>query len=247
MHKIVVNTMPRSGSTFFLDALRDMYYHNDHDYLDPRESGHWTQKDSWIIGAHDPLLFYANFNGIYQTISLRNPVDNIASSIHKTSFGFGKSTVIGRPDIVEDHIKRIVEDKKAWLDEAMYQESMMWEGYAINSARNIEKIIPFTFEQVTQNLPAVLKTIHHIVDKKESVRFRTQQEIDQMISHMKKVSMQDIQYSSGAANALPVAKPESYYEIVDAVSKFRLINRLMDVYQETLEVFKNKQKDYSFI
>ncbi len=246
MHKIVVNTMPRSASTFFLDFLRDMYFHNDHDHINPRESGHWTQKDSWVVGAHDPLLFYANFDGILQTISLRNPIENIASSIHKTSFGFGQSTVIGKPDIVEHHIKRIMEDKEAWLQEAMYQESMMWEGYALNSVKNLEKVVPFTFEQVTQNLPIVLKNIHAIIDETEPARLRSQEEISQMVNHMTQTCMGDLQFSSGSANYLPVEKPDTYYEILDRVSSFRLTSKLMDEYEMAKDAYLNRQKEYPF-
>lgn len=246
MHKIVVNTMPRSASTFFLDFLRDMYFHNDHDHINPRESGHWTQKDSWVVGAHDPLLFYANFDNILQTISLRSPIENIASSIHKTSFGFGQSTVIGKPDIVEDHIKKIMNNKEAWLQEAMYQESMMWEGYALNSIKNIDKIVPFTFEQVTQNLPIVLKNIHALVDKSEPARFRTQTEISQMINNMTQHCLGDIQFSSGSANSLPIKKPDTYYEILERVSSFRLMPKLIDEYENAKQVYFDRQKNYPF-
>lgn len=250
MHRILIVAPTRSASTYFFNHLRDSFFHQDFDNINPQLAGEWGQKDSWIMKSHEPLMLFAQIDSVVRTTSLRNPVDNISSIVNKHSFGFGKNTIAGRPDMVEDHISRIVDDKSNWLAENIYQESMMWEGYAYYANNNIDKIYPFTFEQVTTDIINVIQNLHdataEIDPNRGPVRVRSKEDIKNMDAMLNNLIMNDISQSVGATNLLPVEKSESYYEIRDAVLKSHNINRLNDLYEDTKQKIYDRQKSFNF-
>jgi hypothetical protein len=243
MYKIILNTMPRTGGFYFFDLIRDMYKHNERDYDDPRIAGEWSQADNWVILCHEPLLFRADLPGTTMTTVLRNPVDAVTSQILKTSYGFGNSTIAGRPEIVDGNMAFFRDKKEEYIKESMYQESRMWEGYTYGSMLAIDRIVPFTFEQVTEDLPNVLQHLYRLSGGTGDCRFRTQEQIDEYLENMIKYAKNDINYSSGAANAFPVEKPEEYYIIKEMVERFHLTNKLKDDYAKALEAFDKRQMD----
>ena len=161
MHKIIVNSVPRTATHFLMDSLRDMFYHNDRDARDYANSGEWAQDKDFIKTAHEPLLFLANFDDIYQITVLREPVDCVSSQVFKSAYGFGGATIVGRPQIVDANMEYFRTKKNEFLEEAMYQESKMWMGYTIGASKHIDKVIPFTFEQVTKQTFECLDYVHN--------------------------------------------------------------------------------------
>lgn len=238
--------MPRSGAGYFSNMIRDMYYHNDNDMAPDARPGEWSQQPNWVIVSREPLLFLANFEDIYQIVTIRNPIDNIASIVHRTSYGFGTKTIAGRPDIIEENLNKIKNNKEGWLKESIYQNSMMWDGYAKNSMRNINKLIPFTFEQTIYEMPTVLKNIHAIASPEDNARFRTQEEIDKFIKSRQGALSSDVNETSGASNIYPTEKPDSYYEVLEAVNAYPRINELLDTYEECLNIYKNIQANFPY-
>lgn len=235
--------MPRTGGFFFFDLIRDMYKHNERDYWKPRSAGEWSQSDNWIILCHEPLLFRAELPGTTMTTVMRDPVDAVTSQILKTSYGFGNATIAGRPEIVEGNMAFFRDNKEEFIAESMYQESKMWEGYTYGSMLAIDRIIPFTFEQTTQEMPLILPHLYRLAGGTGECRLQTQEQIDQRLEVMIERSKNDINYTSGAANAWPIEKPEEYYIIREMVEKFHLTPKLKDDYQAALVAFDKRQKD----
>lgn len=252
MHRIIINSPPRAANTYFFNHLRDSFFHNDFDHANPREAGEWSQRDSWVIICHEPLLFLADIPSVVQTTVLRNPVDFLSSIINKHSYGFGDKTIVGKPNIVEEHIEQILKDKDGWLNENLHQESMMWEGYTYNARKAIDRIYPFTFEQVTNNIIPVIQTLHDAVAEadpsRDPVRIRTPQEIAMFDNFQNDYLMKnDPGHAKGATNSLPVEKEASYYEIRKAVEQFERMPRLMDLYNDTLEKTLKRQESFRFL
>lgn len=243
MHKIIINTVPRSASQFMMDAIRDMFYHNDRDHNDYANSGEWAHDHDFIKVAHEPLLFLANFDDIYQINILREPVDCISSQVFKSSYGFGGSTIVGRPEIVDGNMEFFRTKKNEFLEEAMYQESKMWMGYTYGATKNITKVIPFTFEQVTQKPAEVLEAIRDIVKSKDPVRVRDREYFDQWLKELKEYHKNDINFTSGAANGIPTDKPEEFKWVKEAVENYRLMPEMTEAYNKALSVFKDRQKE----
>ena len=243
MYKVLLNTMPRTAGFFFFDLMRDMYAHNDRDHSNPRIAGEWSQMDSWVILCHEPLLFRSELPGVTMTTVLRDPVDAVTSQILKTSYGFGNSTIAGRPEIVNGNMDFFKHQKEEYIKESMYQESRMWEGYTYGSMLAIDRIVPFTFEQVTTELPVILPKIYKLAGGTGECRFRTQDQIDEHIKRMTEHAKNDINFTSGAANALPIEKPEEYYVIKEMVERFHLTNKLVDDYNAAKDAFKKRNLD----
>ncbi len=235
--------MPRTGGFYFFDLIRDMYNHNERDNRDPRIAGEWSQMDNWIILCHEPLLFRAELSDVTMTTVLRDPVDAVTSQILKTSYGFGGSTIAGRPEIVEGNMAFFRDNKEEYIKESMYQESRMWEGYTYGSVHAIDRIVPFTFEQVTEDLANVLPSLYRLSGGTGECKLRTQAEIDKHLADHIERAKHDINYSSGAANAFPVEKPEEYFIIKEMVERFHLTSKLKDDYASALEAFDKRQKD----
>lgn len=243
MHKIIINSVPRSASQFMMDAIRDMFYHNDRDYNDYANSGEWAQDNNFIKVAHEPLLFLANFDDIYQINILREPIDCISSQVFKSAYGFGGSTIVGRPEIVDGNMEFFRTKKNEFLEESMYQESKMWMGYTHGAMKNINKVIPFTFEQVTKKPAEVLEAIRDIVKSEDPTRVRDREYFDQWLEEIRRHHKDDINFTSGAANGIPTEKPEEYTWVKEAVQDFRLMPEMVEAYNQAVEIFKNRQQE----
>lgn len=250
MHRVLIVAPPRSATTTMFNHVRDSFFHTDYDSADPREAGEWSQRDSWVIVSHEPILLLADIDSTVTSTVVRNPIDFLASIITKHAYGFGDATIVGRPEIVEEHMRRIIENKDAWLEEEIHQESMMWEGYTSHTNKRVGSIIPFTFEQVTNNILTVIQNIHEETAKidpnRGPVRLRTPEEIAETEAEWRKQQLKDINQSSGATNGFPIEKPAEYYEIKDAIVKFDRVKRLIDLYDDTIDKIHTRQKDFAF-
>lgn len=221
--------------------------HNDRDMKDPRSAGEWSQTDSWIILAHEPLLFRSAIPEVTMTTVLRNPVDAIASQILKSSYGFSPKTIAGRPEIVDGNVAFLRDNKEEHLQESLYQECRMWEGYTYGSTIFVDSIVPFTFEQVTQNTENVLSSIYEISGgspnhkhmDKDAIAIHTKNNLDFLKNN--------VVQTTGAANALPAEKPEEYYVIREAVEKYYMLPKLLDDYEKAKEAFSKRHKDLGIL
>ena len=250
MHRIAIVAPPRSATTTMFNHVRDSFLHTDFDAAQPREAGEWSQRDSWVIVSHEPIMLLADIESVVVSTIVRNPVDFLASIITKHAYGFGDATIVGRPEIVEEHMRRIRDNKDKWIEEEIHQESLMWEGYTHHANRRVDKIYPFTFEQVSSQILTVIQNLHEataqIDPNRGPIRLRTQEEIDETEREWRYQQKKDINQSSGATNGFPIEKPAEYYEIKDAIVKFDRVKRLQDLYEDTLEKIEKRQQDFKF-
>ena len=241
MPKIAITTMPRSGSSYYSIILRMAYTEKN-----PGRSreGEWSQEDSWVIKVHEPILLLANIPDMIQTTILRNPIDNIASIVNKSSYGFGGSTIIGRPEIIEDNIKRLTDDKNRWITEAVFQETHMWMGYTHNLIKNINGLIPYTFEQLVGNEYGLLKSISSEINNPEYFTMPTKEQMELDKAGWKRDLANDINHTSGSANLLPTAKSEMYEEIKQSVIDSKYIQEALGMYSVALDAVDKRQQEY---
>lgn len=246
MYKIIINSLPRSGSNFLFFLARSMYSHDIRDYQNPMLSGEWHQTDNWIINAHEPLLFRSNIPDVTMTTILRNPVDVISSQILKSTYGFSPRTIAGKQEIIDANVNFLHDKKEEHLKESLYQECRMWSGYTYGAMLAIDRIIPYTFEQLTKQTPEVLSTLYSVSEKSDNYRYIDSEFVKTFIENTTKHAQSDIAFTSGASNGLPIEKPEEYYIIRDAVEKYSMLPAILDEYEKAKEAFAKRQNDLGF-
>lgn len=232
--------MPRTAGSFLFDILREAYGHNKRDSQDPRKAGEWHQSDSWIILTHEPILFRSTIENVSMITILRNPVEAIASQVFKTVSGFSQKTIAGRPEIVSENISFFQNNEKSFINESIYQECKMWEGYVYGALLSIDNIIPLTFEQVTKNTAATILSIQKIAGMSDEQTIIDDNYIKNHLNTRIAHAKSDINFTSGIANGLPVEKPKEYYDILHAVENFQLMPGLKEYYEEALKAFEKK-------
>lgn len=243
MYKIIINSLPRSGSNFLFSLARSMYSHDIRDANDHSVSGEWHQTDNWIINAHEPLLFRSNIPDATMTTILRDPIDVISSQILKSTYGFSPKTIAGRQEIVDANMDFLRDNKEKHLQESMYQECRMWSGYAYGSRLAIDRIVPYTFEQLTKETPMVLSSLYNLAGGSESYRHIDERYVSTFIEQATENAKNDIAFTSGASNGLPTEKPQEYYVIREAVKNYKMIPDILEEYEETKKLFEKRQTD----
>lgn len=243
MYKILINSPPRSAGTFLFEVARSMYSHNKRDMLDPMQSGEWHQTDEWIILCHEPILFRGDIPDVTMTTVLRDPIDAISSQILKSTYGFSSRTIAGRQEVVDAQMEFLKDPRQEYLKESLYQECRMWSGYSFGARHAIDRIVPYTFEQVTQHTPEVLTSLYKIAGESKNYKEIDERYVRDYIAERTRGAQNDVAFTSGASNGLPTEKPEEYYVIREAVEKYSMIPAVLDEYELTKEVFAKRQKD----
>jgi hypothetical protein len=173
--------------------------------------------------------------------TMRDPFDAVASQILKTSYGYGNATIAGRPEIVEGNMEFFKTQKEEYIRESMYQESMMWLGYSYGLRKAIDKVIPFTFEQTTSMVADILPHIHRLVGVSEDVKVLSKQDIEDRVKHLTEHFSDDINFTSGAANGLPIDKPEEYYLIKEMIRNSEWASQMAEEYELNLKLIRERQ------
>jgi hypothetical protein len=209
-------------------------------------SGEWHQTDNWVLLTHEPVIFRGVIPDVTLTTVLRDPIDTISSQILKSTYGFSSNTIAGRQEIIDANMDFLRDNKEAHLQESLYQECRMWSGYTYGAMLAIDRIVPYTFEQVTQQTLDVLSTLYTAAGESDSYRKLDKDYIDEFVRRSIAQAQNDVAFTSGAANGLPTEKPEEYYIIKEAVEKYRMIPAILDEYAEAKEAFAKRQKDLGF-
>jgi hypothetical protein len=215
--------------------------------MNPLESGEWHQQDSWILLQHAPILFRGNIPDVTMTTVLRNPVDAISSQILKRAYGFGANIIAGKQEVVNNTVEFLRDGQEEYIKEAIYQGCRMWSGYTYGSMLAIDRIVPFTFEQVTQQSPEVVSNLYGIAGSSDDYKQIDGQHIDNYLSSVRNSVRDDPAFISGASNGIPTEKPQEYYIIKKAVEKFSMIPAILDEYEKAKEAYHDRQKDLGFL
>lgn len=222
---IIVTAPPRSGHAWFTYMLKRSLL------KDPSQ-------DNFIRRNNLELMLYGTFENTLQTTILRKPDEIIPSNATKMYGGFGSNRFNG---ITMPH-----EMDGAFTIDAMIngqvRQYLEWTK-AIN--KNINKVIPFTFEQVTLDIKTVCNYFikyYNINDVDASI-FDIQKMIDEANINIHQAHKTAKEYN----NALPVVKkPDIYNEAKSMLQSNELYSKLNDEYSKTLENIKNKQLDLGY-
>lgn len=215
--------------------------------MDPMKSGEWHQMDEWILLCHEPVMFRGEFPGVTMSTVLRDPVDAIASQILKTTYGFSSRTIAGRQEVIDAQMEFLNDPRQEYLKESLYQECRMWSGYSFGARLAIDRIVPFTFEQVTQQTTEVLTSLYSVAGSSNNFREIDERYIAGYIEARTREAQKDIAFTSGASNGLPTEKPEEYYVIREAVENYKMLPYVLDEYELTKEMFAKRQKDLGIL
>jgi len=222
---IIVTAPPRSGHAWFTYMLKRSLL------KDPSQ-------DNFIRRNNLELMLYGTFENTLQTTILRKPDEIIPSNATKMYGGFGSNRFNG---ITMPH-----EMDGAFTIDAMIngqvRQYLEWTK-AIN--KNINKIIPFTFEQVTLDIKTVCNYFikyYNINDVDASI-FDIQKMIDEANINIHQAYKTAKEYN----NALPVVKkPDIYNEAKLMLQANELYSKLNDEYAKTLENIKNRQLELGY-
>lgn len=222
---VIVTAPPRSGHAWFTYMLKRSLL------KDP------TQDDS-IKRNNMQLMLYGTFENTIQTTILRKPDEIIPSNTTKLYGGLGQNYVLGI-NMPEEAMAIFTMDRI--IDEQLKQY-LEWTK-AIN--KNIDKIVPFTFEQITLNIKNVCNYFikYYKINDVDPLTFdipKIMNEADRNIHQHHKISKE---YN----NALPVIKkPDIYNEAKAALQLNELYLKVNDEYAKTLENIKNRQLDLGY-
>lgn len=231
--KIILNSPPRSGSTYLLNILR-MSYARDDKNKDLYDVGEWVQDKTFITKKHEPLLFLIDDFDISHILILRNPLDTISSSITKSLNGQGISTIAGIPQQL--NTIAIKNDKANYYHQLIHQESKMYEAYLYYAEKN-PKTIFIKFDDLINDLDKCLIEIHERASVKETIIIPSEKLILSAMEEYKEKTKYDTNYGNGFANIYPTQKPEIYFKIKEDLAQDDRILKLDLLYKNAISKY----------
>ena len=221
--RILINSSPRSGHAWLQFVLA--HYKGNSSDIDLGDIG----GDQFIVRANTPIMLLATFKDITQTVILRDPRQLIPSIVTKTMGGLGQTVTSG---VAMPHEYNNLPSLDALIDE----QFNVFRRYAIGIEENIERLVPFTFEQVTQDLSFVVKKlINYEVPNSD---------IPDLVDLARKRIRQHNKGNVAYNNAVPVEKkPDIYYEIRDKVLSAERLDKCLGIYEKTKEVIYESQRN----
>lgn len=224
-NKILINASPRSGHTW----LQFILYNYKIKLLKNIEFGGNINTDAFILRANNPIILLAKFSDIVQTTIIRNPIDLIPSTVTKTIGGLGSNIVSGLP---MPHEYNYINPERL-IKEQMH----VYANYAYGIEKNIENLIPFTFEQVTQDIKYVVKKLIDIDVNND--------EIPELRQKAQEVIQQHNKGEVGFNNATPIdKKPDIYYQIKDMVLNHKDIEKTNKIYNDCKNLILEQQNNW---
>jgi hypothetical protein len=222
---VIVTAAPRSGHAWFTYMLKRSLLKN-------------STQDSFIERNNMQLMLYGTFNDTIQTTILRKPNEIIPSSVTKIYGGLGETYTLGinMPD------ERPSGFSMDGIVDAQLKQYLEWTK-AIN--KNISKIIPFTFEQITTDIKNVCNYFikYYNINNVNVLNF----DIQKMMNEADITIHQHHRTAKEYNNALPVAmKPKVYYEAKSRLELNELYLAATDEYAQTLINIKNRQLDIGY-
>ena len=187
----------------------------------------------FVIRSNVPLMLLGQFEDAVQTTILRSPFEIIPSIITKTVGGIGG--VVSAGVALPPETNKIIS-----IDHHIDSQYYVYEAWCYGIMKNINNLLPFTFEQVTQDIEYVLQTIFDQFDIEH--KNINNIEIPRLIEIAKDKIRQHDKGHVGYNNAVPVnKKPDAYYEIQKELNKFKKIKQLNDMYYECKLLIEKKQ------
>ncbi len=219
--RLIINSSPRSGQAWLEFLITNSLNFN------PRTD------NNILIRTHLPLMLYAKFDDIFQTIILRNPLDIIPSIVTKTMGGFGSNIVSG---VSMPHEANHLPDLKTLI----LDQIEIYHNYTQGIIKNINTIIPFTFEQVTQDIEFIMTTLLKITNCNGTIH--KNEDINNLIEIARNRIVQHNKGEIGFNNPVPIErKPDVYYEAKKIVNNLIEIKQSIDIYEKAKSMIYEKQ------
>jgi hypothetical protein len=222
--KILITSAPRSGHAWLAYYLRHTLY----------QSKLIDKENSLIERNNYPLMLDGIFNNAVQTTILRKPDQIIPSNGTKFLGGLGINYSQGLVMPVELDQSGVT--VSGVVDEQIKQYLRWLEG--LNN--NLNNIIPFTFEQITETPEIVCNFF---------IKYFNLNDVDindfnfnDLFNRAHIDIFQHIKVDKNYSNAMPVnEKPEIYYKIQKEMVRHNKYHFVLTKYEETLNNIKNRQ------
>ena len=148
-NQIIINSMPRSGSTWAQYLLAKSINRRGGSPLDSSINTINTSPipsfdNNFVSRSNNIMGLYGIYDIIKQVTIVRNPKDVIASVITKTYGGAG--------DTVSNGVVIPAEIPDFNMDEHIYAQIQIYKGYANATLDNFKNLNVFTFNQVTEDI-----------------------------------------------------------------------------------------------
>lgn len=222
--KILITSAPRSGHAWFAYYLKRTLYHSK--LID--------KGNSLIERNNYPLMLDGIFNNAVQTTVWRRPDQVIPSNGTKFLGGLGINYSQGLVMPVE------LDQSGVTISGVVDEQIRQYMRWAEGLNNNLNNIVPFTFEQITQDPEMVCNFF---------IKYFNLNDInvndfnfDDFFNSAYIDIFQHIKVDKNYSNAMPVEeKPEVYYEIQKEMVKHNKYHFALSKYEETLNNIKHRQ------
>ena len=227
--RILINASPRSGHAWLQYLLFNSLKNSDGVNL-----GDAT--NNFIIRSNSPVILNGRFDDILQVTILRNPMEIIPSIVTKTMGGLGNTVTSG---IAMPH--EMLEPPS--LRNLVYDQFTIYSLWVENIVNNLDKVMPFTFEQVTQDTEFVMDSIMDNFDVDYNLVLN--KNIPLSIEDAKIKISQHNKGEIGFNNPVPVdRKPDVYYRLKEIVENHKRLDATVRLYNDSCKLIKDAQSKW---
>lgn len=224
--RILINSSPRSGHTWLQYLLLNSLKNSN-------DVNMGATVDDFIVRTNVPVILNATFKDILQVSILRNPQDLIPSIVTKTMGGLGNNITSGIPMPHEminlPSLEKLVNDQ--------FDIYKLWSNTMID---NLDKVMAFTFEQVTTDTEFVMNSIMKNFNVDYSIVLN--KNIPLSIEHARRRIIQHDKGEIGFNNPVPVdKKPDVYYSIKEIVDNHKLLKPTLEIHEQYSSLIKEQQ------
>lgn len=227
--RVLINSSPRSGHTWVQYLLFNSLKNSNGVNLG-------ATTDNFIVRTNVPVILNATFKDIVQVTILRSPQDIIPSIVTKTMGGLGNTTTSGIP--MPHEMGQLPS-----LEKLVHDQFGIYKLWSNSIVENLDKVMAFTFEQITTDTEFVMKSIMNNFNVEYNIVLN--QNIGSSIEHGRRKIIQHDKGEIGFNNPLPIdKKPEIYYKIKDIVLNDKLFESSMDMYNNYCGLIKEAQSKW---
>jgi hypothetical protein len=238
-NQIIINSMPRSGSTWSQYLLAKSINRKDGNPIDSDIQSFNTSPipgdNNFVMRSNNIIGLYGKYDTIKQVTILRSPKDVIPSVITKTYGGAG--------DTVSNGVVIPAEIPDFNMDEHIYAQIQIYKGYAKAALDNFKNLNVFTFDQVTSDINFFTETM---LGKDLSLENKY---YDQFLQKAKKEIRVHPLSHPGYTNAVPEEKPKIYnkaklfFTIKENLEKDHFLE-ISEMYNEIASMCKKFENDF---
>jgi len=228
-NQIIINSMPRSGSTWAQYLLAKSINRREGDPLDSDINSINTSPipdgKNFVMRCNNIIGLYGLYAPIKQMTIIRDPRDIIPSVITKTYGGAGDTVSAGV--VIPAEIPNIN------IDDQIYAQIQIYKGYASATLENFKNLNVFTFDQVTKDINFFTKTMLG-----EDLALSNEDYNKFLEKARKEIRVHALSHP-GYTNAVPEKKP-GIYDKIKFVYKLKEHSEVLEKHFKELEDLYNE-------